>query len=136
MFIVLCINHDEVPMKALRIIIADDNYQFRNSIINYINANVKFESISWSSTSEDTINKVILNNYDLVIMDYSLDGLNGVETTKKIKSFNKDIKIIITSISNQKQYREEYLTAGADEFVPKSYLTQQLVPIINKTFIN
>ena len=123
-------------MKALKIIIADDNYQFRNSIVNFINANVKFEIITWSSNSEDTINKIISNTYDLIIMDLSLDGLNGLETTKKIRTFNNYIKIILTTFNNHKEYREESMAAGADDFISKPNFTEQIVPTINRIFIN
>ncbi len=123
-------------MKAIKILLVDNNNQFRNSAVNFINNNVKFELISWASSSEEAVNKILVNSFDLAILDLNMNGLNGLETTKKIRSFNKDIKIIITTFNNNPEYKEQCLAVGANDFIPKQNFAEQLIPSINKIFYN
>ncbi len=123
-------------MKALKIMLVDNNNQFRNSAISFINNNVKFEIIMWASSSEEAITKISTHSFDLVILDLNIDGLNGLETTKKIRSFNKSIKIIITTFNNNFEYKEQSLAAGANEFIPKQNFAEQLLPTIARIFYN
>ena len=123
-------------MKALNIILVDDNNHFRNSAINFINNNLNFKLITWASSSEEAMGKILNYNFDLVILDLVMNGLNGFETTKKIRSFDKNIKIIITTLSNNTEYKKQSLAAGANEFISKQNFAEQLLPAINKIFYN
>ena len=126
----------EIFMKALNIILVDDNNHFRNSAINFINNNLNFKLITWASSSEEAMGKILNYNFDLVILDLVMNGLNGFETTKKIRSFDKNIKIIITTLSNNTEYKKQSLAAGANEFISKQNFAEQLLPAINKIFYN
>ena len=121
-------------MKALKILLVDDNNNFRNSALRFINSNLRFEILMWASSGEEAINKVDSNNVDLVIMDISMEGINGLEAAKRIREVNKKVKIILLTIADNWEYKDKALNAGADDFISKFEFTDLLIPTVNKIF--
>ncbi len=107
-------------MEKLKILLVDDNIKFINSAVRYLNSSLNFELLTWAESGEDALQK--LDNFEpnLIIMDISMKGLNGLETTKKIREDNKNIKIIILTIEKSSEYRKRALLAGANDFLSKS----------------
>ena len=59
---------------------------------------------------------------DLIFMDISLPGENGLELTRRIKASHPEIAIIILTAYDLREYREAAYDGGADAFIPKSSL--------------
>ncbi len=123
-------------MKALKILLVDDNNNFRNSALRFINSNLRFEILMWASSGEEAIERVNSNNVgvDLIIMDISMDGINGLEAAKRIRAINKTVKIILLTISDNLEYKDMAINVGADDFISKFEFTDMLVPTVNKIF--
>lgn len=71
------------------------------------------------------------NQVDLVIMDLGLPNINGIEATKKIRSKNKDVKIVILTSHNDEKEVLESLKAGANAYCSKEINPTRLVQIVN-----
>ena len=63
------------------------------------------------------------NQYDLLILDYMMPIMTGLEVIEKVRSDvgKKDIKIMMLSAKSQSHEREDILTAGADYFMAKPF---------------
>lgn len=74
----------------------------------------------------------ILNNnkIDLVIMDLGLPNINGIEATKKIRSRNKEIKIIILTSHNDEKEVLDSLKAGANAYCSKEINPTRLTEVV------
>ena len=57
---------------------------------------------------------------DLIIVDLSLPGMDGVEFTKRVKKQSPETKILIVSGYDPERYREPALNAGADQLISKN----------------
>jgi DNA-binding NtrC family response regulator len=66
----------------------------------------------------------------LVIMDYNMEGMNGIEVLKKIKAFNAGIMVYIISGQENKQVAQEALQYGALDYVVKSSLSPEKMATI------
>ena len=121
-------------MKALRILLVEDNFNFRNSAIKFINSNLRFEVLSWVSSGEEAIKRIEANGLDLILMDISMDGINGIEAAKRIRTLNKSIKIILLTMTDNIEYKQEAMAAGANDFIPKVEFSDKLIPTINNMF--
>lgn len=64
---------------------------------------------------------------DLVVTDLGLPKMGGVELIEQIRKLKPSVKIIGASGFGRNNVREEVMQAGGDEFMPKPYITSDLV---------
>lgn len=70
---------------------------------------------------------------DLVFMDVQMPGLNGYEATQKIReAYGASIPIIALTAGNVKGEKEKCLAAGMDDFLPKPFVEEDMVTILEK----
>ncbi len=71
---------------------------------------------------------------DIILMDYHMPELDGFDATRRIKALpeGKDTPIIIVTASALEHNRQDALSAGADSFIRKPYLEDDLLEDIKK----
>ena len=57
---------------------------------------------------------------DMIIMDYNLPGLNGLDILKKIKKIKPKIKVIVLSSQTNVQVAVDLINAGAEQYIEKN----------------
>ena len=80
----------------------------------------------------DAIEKVKNNAYDFVFMDHMMSEMDGIETTKRIREFNRDIPIIALTANAVSEMKKMFLENGFNDFLPKPIETQKLNNILEK----
>ncbi len=66
-------------------------------------------------------------SYDLIILDYILPKMNGVEVLKEIRSENKHIPVIMLTVKSEIKNKEEAFLIGADDYLTKPFLFDELL---------
>ncbi len=69
---------------------------------------------------------------DLILMDIKMPELNGLEATKKIKAFSKDISIIALTAYAMANDKEMSLNAGCDDYISKPVRRNRLFSVLSK----
>lgn len=70
---------------------------------------------------------------DLVFMDVQMPGLNGYEATQKIReAYGASVPIIALTAGNVKGEKEKCLAAGMDDFLPKPFVEDEMITILEK----
>src|SRR5690606_23219311 len=71
---------------------------------------------------------------DLILMDISLPGIDGVEATRRIKTYPETagIPIVALTANAMRGDRERFLAAGCDDYLPKPISTVELIGMIGK----
>lgn len=72
----------------------------------------------------------IHNDLNLILMDIQLPDINGIEATKEIRVFNKDIPIIAQTAFAMAGDRERCLEAGCNEYISKPISRPALMNLI------
>lgn len=94
--------------------------------------NVANYSITVFDSAEKAINRLD-ENPDLIILDYFLNGINGLEALKKIKSVNPKIPVIILSAQNDINIAMDTMDAGAYKYLAKKELSiEKINKVLNK----
>jgi CheY-like chemotaxis protein len=75
-------------------------------------------------------------NIDLVLMDIFMPAMDGLETTRQIRQFNKEIVIIAQTAFAQSGAREMSILAGCDDYISKPFSNAELLDIIKKNAKN
>lgn len=70
----------------------------------------------------DALDYIITNKTDLIITDYMMPEINGIEVIRKIREFDKDVPIImVTAVNQDNDLKIEALDAGASDFLFKPF---------------
>ena len=88
------------------------------------------ENIFEADSAEAAIDIFNNNKVDIIIMDLGLPNMNGIEATKKIKSLNKDVKVVILTSHNDEKEVLNSLKAGANAYCSKEINPQRLVQVV------
>ena len=88
------------------------------------------DTIYEADSAEGAIDIFNNNKIDVIIMDLGLPKMNGIEATKKIRSSNKDVKIIILTSHNDEKEVLNSLKAGANAYCSKEINPQRLIQVV------
>jgi signal transduction histidine kinase/CheY-like chemotaxis protein len=116
-------------INNLKILIVDDDETSRILISNAIN-NQSNEILSASSGLE-AIEKCQNNpDIDVILMDIKMSGMDGYETTGKIRQFNKNVIIIAQTAHALRDDRQKAIDSGCNDYVSKPLHIGELIRLI------
>jgi DNA-binding NarL/FixJ family response regulator len=114
----------------MNIIIADDHGVVREGLKRLIQEHPDMEVVGEAADGQTAVKLARELIPDLIIMDISMPGLNGIDATRLIMEENPAIKIIALSMHSEKRFVMEMLKAGALGYVLKSYLFDEVLKAI------
>lgn len=100
------------------IFVVQDNVVYKDLIVGYLKSR-KYQNIKTFKTGEECL-KAIKLNPDLIVLDYSFDGLNGLEIMRKIKQEYPETEFIFLSGQNDVEVAVKLMKAGAADYVVKN----------------
>jgi len=107
-------------MKAIRILIADDHPMVRRGIKLVLENQKKWLVCGEASTGAEAVKQVTTLKPDLVIMDISMPGMNGLQAIQEIQNVDPDTGILVLTMHDSKQILHRAIQAGARGYVLKS----------------
>lgn len=117
-------------MSKLRILIADDHQIIRDGLQRLINAESDMEVVGEAGDGQTAFQQVISLQPNVVVMDLSMPGLNGVKATERIKREQPDVKVIVLTAYEDKGYIGQMLQSGASGYVLKLAAAEELIKAI------
>lgn len=90
-------------------------------------------AVDWLSDSEKALNRILLyrDEYDLVLLDLMLPGIDGATITERVRAENVTTPIIILTGRNETEHKVDLLNKGADDYVIKPFSFDELLARIN-----
>jgi DNA-binding NarL/FixJ family response regulator len=119
----------------LKILIADDHAIVREGIKQILAEIPDKVTTDEAINGQEVIQKVWDNNYDMVLLDISMPGRNGLDILKQLKSEKPALKILILSMHPEEQYAIRALKAGASGYLTKESTPLELTEAIKKVSI-
>ena len=100
-------------MRPIRILLADDHALVRAGIIALLKNVPGIEVVAEAANGRDALNLVKTHRPDLVLMDISMAGLNGLEAAARIAKEYPDVRVLMLSAHANEEYVKQALLAGA-----------------------
>jgi DNA-binding NarL/FixJ family response regulator len=119
-----------VPQRT-KILIVDDHEVVIEGIKSFLRNKVDFEIVGEALDGNQALELVERYKPEIVLMDISMPGLNGVEATIKIKQTFPDVRIIIYSMFSNKEYIIELFRVGISGYVLKQNSSSDLMMALN-----
>ena len=117
-------------MTKLQIFLADDHMVVREGLKTLINAQPDMLVIGEAGDGESAWQQARECQPDIVIMDITMPGLNGVVATTRLKRACPQIKVLALSVHDDTSYLRQLLTAGASGYVLKHAAADDLIQAI------
>ena len=117
-------------MTKLRIFLADDHVVVREGLKALINAQPDMIVIGEAGDGQTAWQQAQVCQPDIVIMDISMPGLNGVQATAQLKQACPAIKVLALSVQDDTSYLRQLLAAGACGYILKHAAAEDLIQAI------
>ncbi len=114
----------------MKILLADDNQFVRRGIAGILAQQEGWILCGEASNSREAIEKTSELHPDLILLDVSMPGGNGLETTRVLRQRFPETKILIITQHDPKQMLPRTLELGASGCVDKARLGTDLLPAI------
>ena len=115
----------------IRVLIADDHQIVRDGLRSLLEKEPDLEVVAAVEDGRTTVRMVEELQPDVVIMDISMPGLNGIEATRKITRDFPNIKIIALSMHDDGRFVTNMLKAGASGYLLKDCAFKELTKAIH-----
>lgn len=116
----------------LKILIADDHAILRKGLIELLRDEFLTAEIHEVSNGLEVLNAISGNNWDLILLDITMPGKNGIEILKQLRADGIKTPILILSMQPEEQYAIRVLKAGGSGFINKNNTTEELIIAVHK----
>jgi two-component system, NarL family, response regulator NreC len=117
----------------LRILLADDHVTVRHGLKLLIEAQADMKVVAEASDGATAILQALELNPDVIVMDISMPGMNGLVATRKLKQQHPHAVIVTLTRHGDEAYLQELLRAGASGYVLKQSAPSELLQAIRAT---
>jgi DNA-binding NarL/FixJ family response regulator len=116
----------------IRVLIADDHALVRDGLRHILRSASGFEVADEASDGVTTIAMVRSTVADVLVLDLSMPGRNGVDLIKQIKDEKPALRILVLTMHAEQQYAVRAFKAGASGYLTKESASAELVAAVTK----
>jgi DNA-binding NtrC family response regulator len=102
-----------------RILVVDDEFESRETVGNFLRRR-GFETET-AASGEECLEKIRQSNFDVVLLDITMDGMDGLLTLKRIMDINNTIKVVMVTALQNKSVLDEAQAIGAIDYIIKPF---------------
>ena len=118
--------------KKIRILIADDHPIVRAGFKQVLSETPDLVVADEAGNGQEVLEHLKKKKYDVVLLDISMPGKNGLEILKELKTDYPKLPVLILSIYPEEQYAIRALKAGAAGYLTKESAPHELISAIRK----
>src|SRR4051794_41175231 len=114
-------------MTRTRVVLVDDHELFRTGVRHVLMSTGEFEPVGEARTARAAFALIDATRADVVLMDVSLPGMDGVVATREVRRRAPETRVLIMSAHDQVRDVLEALSAGASGYIIKSEAPETLL---------
>jgi DNA-binding NarL/FixJ family response regulator len=115
-----------------KIYLVDDHPLMRKGIAMTLDLEMDFEVCGQAESAEEAISDIPAKKPDIVVIDISLPGMNGIELIKHLKAQNPELFMLVVSRHDEDMYAERAIKAGARGYLMKMEAGDVIVNAIRR----
>jgi two-component system, NarL family, invasion response regulator UvrY len=112
--------------SVIGVLIVDDQECFRRAAQSLVSATAGFEVVGESASAEEALEAAVQVTPDLVLVDVRMPGLDGFETSRRIRAALPDTVVVLVSADPEPDHNQVE-ASGAAAFVPKEALNRSVL---------
>lgn len=115
-----------------RVMVVDDHPLVRKGLSALISDEPHLEVCGQAESAELACSMMHECQPDLMVIDVSLPGINGIELIKRIRSRDAELRILVSSMHDEALFAERCLRAGANGYINKECATNEVLEAITQ----
>jgi DNA-binding NarL/FixJ family response regulator len=119
-------------LNPARVMIVDDHPLVRKGLSALITDEADLEVCGQAESAEEALSMLKECKPDLMVIDISLPGINGVDLIKRIRARDRNVRLLVSSMHDESLFAERCLRAGANGFINKECATNEVLCAIRK----
>lgn len=120
--------------KPIRTLVVDDSPMAIGAIRVLLEKRNEIQLVGFAGDGEEGVSQAQDLQPDLILMDLQMPKLDGLSATRKIRDGRADVRIIVITLNHGEEVRQACQKGGADGFVVKDRLYQDLLAEIQRIF--
>jgi DNA-binding NarL/FixJ family response regulator len=116
----------------MRVLVADDHGIVRRGIMQILAEIPCIKVVDEAANGQEALAKAGKAGYDLMLLDISMPGRNGLDVLKQIKAEKPRLPVLILSMHPEEQYALRALKAGASGYLTKESAPDELIAAVQK----
>lgn len=117
-------------MTPIRVMIVDDHNLVREGLRAMFDSTREIEVVAEAGSGEEAVDMVERFQPDVVLMDISMPGMNGIQATRILREKRPEVKVVILTMLDQEGYVYEAVKAGATGYMLKNTSSEELAQAI------
>jgi DNA-binding NarL/FixJ family response regulator len=117
-------------MARIRVLIADDHALMREGIRALLRGSDDVEVVGEASDGREAIDRCQRLRPDVVLMDVAMPGLGGLEATLELRRLMPEVRVLVLTQYDDREYVARFLKAGVAGYVLKKAAGSELVAAI------
>ena len=114
----------------IRVFVADDHAIVRGGIRRILEDQADIQIVGEAADGQEAIQKILEGDPDVILLDISMPGMDGLDITKQLKAIDSKVRILILTMHAEEQYAPRLMKAGAMGYVTKHAAPEDLVKAI------
>ncbi|MBV9241586.1 MAG: response regulator transcription factor [Acidobacteria bacterium] len=114
----------------INVVIADDHTMVRHGLREILKAESDIRTVAEASTGQEAIDIIRSRSVDVLLLDITMPGRNGLEVLKELRRSHPRIAVIMLSMHPKDQYGVRVIKAGAAAYISKESAPDELVSAI------
>ena len=119
-----------MPDDAIRVLLVDDHAMVRRGMRDFLGLHDDIEVVGEAADGAEAVERALVLEPDIVVMDLMMPGLDGIEATSRIKAARPDIEIVALTSFIEEARVVAAIEAGASGFLLKDAEADQLAAAI------
>lgn len=116
----------------LKILVADDHPVVRMGLKQILSETKDMMVADEAQTGQEVLKKATKNDYDVILLDISMPGKNGLDILRELRNKKPKLPVLILSIYPEDQYAVRVLKLGAAGYLTKESAPEELTNAIRK----
>jgi len=116
----------------IRIMVVDDHAMVRAGVCRILESEPDLKVVGQAGSGHDAVRLVREKRPDVVILDYGLPDLDGLEVTRQILDSGVSAQILILTMHGNEEYATRVIRAGASGFIVKVAPAEELIRAVRK----
>jgi DNA-binding NarL/FixJ family response regulator len=116
--------------SVIKVAVVDDHSLFRAGLVSLLKDYEELRVVIEAADGTELLEKMKRTPPHVVLLDIEMPGMNGIETTERLREKFPSTRIIVITMHNEDEYIFELISKGAHGFLPKHKTVEEVVDAI------